>query len=443
MQAQRRVWIFALLAMVWGQVQAQTGESFIVGNKYRNPEAYIHQNPVQSIGAYGEVDPGDIADRIAQIEKMFPEIYSRFFTAQGQLKAGYQWIDYQRAIQAHYEQLKDDARKLYGEGSSDYRQVLKEIGEEEFNLSVARYFDNKFGNFTSSRSNFRLNVIPVNMLAELNAAGIRTASQLKLYAPDIYRQYIAAKGLQADFYLGPVYASAQPQQGCQPIAVDNPLCTVSAASSAKAAAKAAAACAQNAGPRAAAKIAAQTALQTGAGKKDAAKILSAVGDGLHLNAAERQSLADDFSKMTCTATCNGGGAMSPTPVCVVAPGTNAFDAARLAAQCAAGDPGNAAQIVAATSASVAASKEDSALIMASVMRALNLSPVQQAQFADSVADLNCTDIPPSMLSQSSQAIYPPNPTSPGNDSRNPGNPTGPGDSDDPGTTDPGIVVSPN
>jgi hypothetical protein len=395
MKTAHALWPIAITLMFLGQDYALAGESrFIVGNKYRNQELYTHQDTDRKIDAYGEVDSTDINDRILQIKTLFPEIYNRFFTADGKLKTGFEWIDYQKAVQAHYSALKEDAKKLYGEKSADYKQIIKEIEEEEFNLGVARNFDNKFGNFTSSRSNFLLNVIPPDVLRELNQIGVRTSFQLKVHNPDIYRQYIGSKQLQSDFYLGPTDARIEPQSSCRPEPVANPVCRINTGSNAQDAAKSAAACARNQGDaKTSAKIAAETARQIGAGKKEAALILSAIGDSLNLNAAERNRLANDASKSMCSPACVVTNADVPSYLYPLPADTNAFDAARLAAQYAAQDKEKAARIAAETAVQIGASAQDQALILATVMDALKFDAPQKARFVKTVEDLNCTAMP--------------------------------------------------
>jgi hypothetical protein len=400
--------------MVLAQNHAVAGETrFIVGNKYRNQELYIHQDTVSKVNAYGEVDSADFEDRILQIKTLFPEIYSRFFTAEGKLKSGLEWIDYQKAVQAHYSAVKEDAKKLYGEKSADYKQIVKEIEAEEFNLGVARYFDNKFGNFTSSRSNFLLNVIPSKLLPDIHRAGVKTASQLKVYDPNIYRQYIGSKQLQSDFYLGPLPTSAEPQSSCTPEAVANPVCKINAGSSAADAAKAAAACARTQGDaKKSAKIAAETARQIGADKKGAALILSAIGDGMNLNAAERNRLANDASQSMCSPACVVANADAPAYLYPLPANTNAFDAARLAAGYAANDKDNAARIAAETAVQVAASAQDQALILAYMIDALKFDAKQKAQFVQNVEELNCSAMPADLGAISPGAGNENTPTSP-------------------------------
>ncbi|MGR8934987.1 MAG: hypothetical protein ACU837_11455 [Gammaproteobacteria bacterium] len=419
--------------MILGQAYVSAAENrFIVENKFRNPALYVHQNPDKEIDAYGRVDVLNFDERVSQIKILFPEIYSRFFNSAGRLKPGYQWIDYQKAIQAHYLALKDDAGKLYGKKSSRYKQIAEEIEDEEFNLGVARYFDNKFGNFTSSRSNFLLNVIPADLLRKLNQAGVKTASQLKMYDPAIYRQYIASKQLQADFYLGPI-AEKEPKWACRPETVLNPICKIDAAGSVQEAAKAAAICARTQGnAQTAAKIAAQTAQQIGAGKQDAAVILSAIGNSLNLNTADRNRLAYEAAKSMCNSACVVADLVAPAYLYPLPSDLNALDAARLAAQYAENDPANAVRIAAETSLQTNASVQDNAMIVAFMMDALQLDAMKKSEFIKNIEAFNCTPLP-----QDLNALLPGagNETSPG---------TAPGGGfDNPNITNPGPVASPN
>lgn len=435
MKTRKVYWAIAAALLVVSQDDVSAREiRFIVENKYRNPGLYIHQKPDQKLDVYGEVDVGNIDERILQIKTLFPEIYSQLFTPAGRLKAGVEWIDYQKAIQAHYSVLKEDAGKFYGEKSVHYKQIVKEIEDEEFNLGVARYFDNKFGNFTSSRSNFLLNVIPVDVLRKLNQAGIRTASQLKIYDPRIFRQYIASKQLQSDFYLGPLAASVEPRSSCGPEAVMNPVCPLKDRSSVQDAVQSAVACARTKGDaKKAAKIAAETAQQIGAGTKETALILSAIGDSLNLNVAERNRLAHDASRSLCKPSCIVVDAEAPSYLHAIPADMSAFDAARLAAQYAVQDKENAMRIAAETSVQIAASVQDHAMIVAYIMNALELEGTKKSQFIKNIEEFNCTP-----LAQDLNALMP----GAGNENNPTINPGGDG-FDNPGTIGPGPLVSPN
>lgn len=432
MRARQAGWAIAIAlagqSYVWA---AQT--PFIIENRYRNPVLYTHQNPDQKISAYGEVDIADIGDRIAQIKILFPEIYSRFFTEAGKLKAGFEWLDYQKAIQAHYAVLKEDAKKLYGEKSDSYRQIVKEIEQEEFDLQVARNFDNKFGNFTSSRSNFQLNVIPADLLQDLHKSGVNTASQLRVYKPKLYRQYIGSKQLQSDFYLGPI-VTPETQHACRPEAVINPVCQIKTGSNAQDAAKSVAACVRAQGDaKKAAKIAAETAQQIGAGKKESALILSAIGDSLKLNAAERNLLASEAARSMCSPACVVTNPAIPSYIYPLQSGTDAFDAAQAAADYAVRHKDQAARIAAETAVQVAATAQDQAVIMAVMMEELKYDAKQKIQFMRSVENLNCIAMPADLNSLSPGA---------GNDSNPAVTPPGGNGFDNPGIT-PGPQVSPN
>jgi hypothetical protein len=233
------------------------------------------------------------------------------------------------------------------------------------------------------------------MLSTLNGHGVRTAFQLKVYAPNLYRQYVGSKKLLSDFHLGPLYAHIGPQSKCRPLKTADPICAIIPGSTVQDAAKSAAACAQSQrDANAAAKIAAQTALQIGAGKQDAELILSTIGDGLNLNAAQRNRLANDFSTLSCISVCN---VPTYSPICLIPPEINVLEAARLSGKCAARFPENAARIIAETMVVFSKSDEDSALILAGVIKALNLDGNEQSQLTRNVAALNCTIVSPDLL----------------------------------------------
>jgi len=64
--------------------------------------------------------------------------------------------------------------------------------------------DNKFGNYTATRPNVALNILPKEDLDKVNKAGVNTATELKAKFPELYKKYVEPKGLTSDFWLGNV-----------------------------------------------------------------------------------------------------------------------------------------------------------------------------------------------------------------------------------------------
>lgn len=231
-------------------------------------------------------------------------------------------------------------------------------------------------------------------------------------------------------------SSSQPS--CNQEKIKNPICPVKAGSKAQDAAKSAAACARTQAQGDAkklAKIAAETAQQIGAGKKEASLILSAIGDALKLNAADRNQLANDAADSMCSTVCVVVNPSTPSYVCPpLEKGVNAFDAAQAAAQCSTKHKEQAAQIAAETAVQIAANPPDQALIIAAIMEALKFDAKQKNQFIRSVEGINCIAMPADL-----------NALNPG--AGNEGNPAGGGPSGGGGFDNPAIIndppVSPN
>ena len=65
-----------------------------------------------------------------------------------------------------------------------------------------RGLDSFLGNWTSTRPNFAINVLPKGELEKVNKEGVNTAWELKNKFPDLYNKYVKGKDLTSDFWLG-------------------------------------------------------------------------------------------------------------------------------------------------------------------------------------------------------------------------------------------------
>lgn len=89
-----------------------------------------------------------------------------------------------------------DVADQYGKDSDQYRRFSSEANKYLFtNDGSVNSIDGKFGNRTSSRAAFSLNLLPRDVLMELNNAGIKTSGQLRKNEKykDIYDKYVGGR----------------------------------------------------------------------------------------------------------------------------------------------------------------------------------------------------------------------------------------------------------
>lgn len=171
-----------------------------VPNSFEDPEGFKHQNEYGT-GYFGETVLNNSMAVQGEINRVHPDLTSQFFD-QGKIMPR-KTLDFQKATNSKYEAILRDASKIYGVDSPKYKQLQKQVDENKFlNDGSVRGLDNKFGNFSSTRPNFELPALPIDVLTEVRNAGANTASQLKSKFPKYYDKYLEGKGYESDFMLG-------------------------------------------------------------------------------------------------------------------------------------------------------------------------------------------------------------------------------------------------
>ena len=174
-----------------------------VGNKFEDPKKFVHQQE-HGNGYYGDILLGaQQQDVIAENARLHPELYSQFFNENQYTPKDTK--AFQTAVNQKYEGILKDAATLYGVDSPQYKGITAQMEKDKFlpDASV-RGIEGKFGNYSSTRPNFELQVLPREDLERVRAEGINTAGQLKAKYPDLHKKYVADKNLASDFWLGEI-----------------------------------------------------------------------------------------------------------------------------------------------------------------------------------------------------------------------------------------------
>ena len=158
-------------------------ETEIVGgiNPYNIKEDFVRQSKGEGI-FFGKAT----ADRLQALEQNFPLLVNKTFNIErddngnitnASIKKGETIENFQKAVDQNYEALIQDAERL-GDPSR-VKSFVNKVQNERFNNDlVARAFDSKFGNFTSSRPNFGFRSVTSEDLEKLKQQGITTYKQL-------------------------------------------------------------------------------------------------------------------------------------------------------------------------------------------------------------------------------------------------------------------------
>lgn len=182
-----------------------------IANKYENPELYIKQNPTsESWESFGELLKSKPKEVLTEIKRIHPELYSKYFP-NDKIGSDKTIADFQLDVNRKYNNIVSDAEKLYGKDSKQVSDLKNQIEQDNFliNDDGVRSVDSKLGNYTSTRPNYQLNVIPKEELDKLKEQGINTAFQLKESNPELYNKYVKEKGLSSDFWLGDISSKEQ------------------------------------------------------------------------------------------------------------------------------------------------------------------------------------------------------------------------------------------
>ena len=198
-----------------GQVYAQQGR---IGSKLENQELYKKQNPTsKSWGSFGELLKENPTEVLGEMKRLHPELYSKYFK-DDKIPTYDKIKSFQEGVNSKYEDIKKDYVKKYGADSEQVKNINDMIGKDKF-LPMREEYDEKqdailnkevrgmdsfLGNYTSTRPNFAIEVLPKEDLNKVNKEGVSTASQLKEKFPELYNKYVKPQGLTSDFWLGEV-----------------------------------------------------------------------------------------------------------------------------------------------------------------------------------------------------------------------------------------------
>ena len=174
--------------------------SWQILNQYALPQ-YGHQDFAPQ-GTFGTEVDKTLATQ--DTRRIFPNLSSKYLS--DGVNRPQDVLSFQTDINNYYSQSLESAKKLYGEDSDKYKQVSAFINQNNFvnDKNHVRYTDNKYGNFTSTRPNIALELIPEDEYKKLQAEGINTAGQLKSKYPDLYKQYVSEYDAPDDLWLAPI-----------------------------------------------------------------------------------------------------------------------------------------------------------------------------------------------------------------------------------------------
>lgn len=186
-----------------GKVFAQEGgtiPSWQILNQQALPQ-YGYQPPIYN-GAYGSEVNKALATQ--ETKRIFPNLSNTYFNEGSLIPNNPE--SFQKELNTYYSKALDSAKKLYGEDSEKYKQVSTFINNNNFvnNEKDVRFTDNKYGNFTSTRPNVALELIPEDEYKKLQAEGVNTAGQLKTKYPELYNQYVSKYDAPDDLWLAPI-----------------------------------------------------------------------------------------------------------------------------------------------------------------------------------------------------------------------------------------------
>lgn len=196
-------------------------EGIRVKSKFESSDLYKKQNPnSKSWASFGELLKENSAEVLGEMKRLHPELYGKYF--KDDKVPTYDKIkSFQEGVNSKYEDIKKDYVKKYGADSEQVKNLDDAIGKDKF-LPMRDEYDEKqdailnkeirgtdsfLGNFTSTRPNFSIEVLPKEDLERVNKEGVNTASQLRDKFPDLYDKYVKPQGLNSDFWLGKIAES--------------------------------------------------------------------------------------------------------------------------------------------------------------------------------------------------------------------------------------------
>lgn len=196
-------------------------EGLRVGSKFEDPSLYKKQSATgEGWESFGELLASKPQEVLAEIKRVHPELYSIYFKNDKVNKNNI--ADFQFAVNKKYENILKDAESLYGKESPKVSELKTQIEQDKFIESVndepnIRATDAMLGNYTSTRPNFQLEVLPTEELKRVREAGVNTASELKNKFPDLYNTYVKGKNLNSDFWLGEIKPEVAPATTAEPL----------------------------------------------------------------------------------------------------------------------------------------------------------------------------------------------------------------------------------
>jgi hypothetical protein len=166
-----------------------------------------------NLSNYGSLNKEQQKLVLEDIRKRFPLLADKF------LKEGVpkNSAEFQLEINNHYDKLLKDAEKqLGGKDTEQYKNFEQSVNKERFTIpsdvknveGLVTDVDAKFGDYTSTRPNFSLDVLPNDVYQEVKNSGVNTAGELKKMFPDYFNKYVGDKGLESDFWLGDIKENA-------------------------------------------------------------------------------------------------------------------------------------------------------------------------------------------------------------------------------------------
>jgi len=206
------------------QEMAQQGRR--IGSKFENPELYKKQEATTGDWtSFGELLKDNPQEVLSEIKRVHPELYSKYFK-DGKIPSHGKIGEFQDDINKKYESIKNDYIKTYGADSSQVKElesyieadkfVPQELKSEKGTNTQIRGRDAFLGNYTSTRPNFAIEVLPKDELEKVKKEGVNTAWELKQKFPDLYSKYVGEKGLQSDFWLGETASPVVPPANYEP-----------------------------------------------------------------------------------------------------------------------------------------------------------------------------------------------------------------------------------
>lgn len=182
-----------------------------------NPNAvseYVLQHYNPNTKTYDGVD---INSRLAYYEQTMPDLFNSYFQNKDgkySLKDGKTYSDFQKGYNSFIDETNTLFENEYGFDKNqllDYRDRIKFTNDSK---DTARGIDNKFGQFTSTRSGYQRNVVTPEQLELLKKEGIYTGRGVlnnpdkakSILGDDVYNNVI--KGLDkyknADYIIGTI-----------------------------------------------------------------------------------------------------------------------------------------------------------------------------------------------------------------------------------------------